>query len=401
MIHAVNSAMLELQGAVLARALYPPGHPRIQQGEQRAHELLARALGSRSEINIFAVGERVVFEDVALPSSPTLAGSLFGAMREKGFDRLTFRAGVTVEEIRRFLDRVTAPGDEVADLASPHVSCGAIVADPLVAASSEFPVLAAEQPVSSISGVWRDILDSRNLDGKTLGDVVSILSRTVRQSSGALTPLASVKAYDEYTFVHVINVAILSISLGEALGFPSKLTHGLGVSGLLHDIGKMVLPVEILNKQARFTEEEFRIMQRHPVEGARILLKTHGVPDQAAIVAYEHHIHHDRSGYPRVPRNWKLNLASRICQVADVFDALRTDRPYRPALPLDKIAKIMKGDAGSHFDPELLDVFFEHVIPTSLISQSRRETAASGDVAAGNTDDTPVAAGSANETTTA
>src|SRR6185503_6543701 len=167
----------------------------------------------------------------------------------------------------------------------------------------------------------------------------------------------------EYTFVHIINVGILSMSLGEALGFDARMTHDLGVAALLHDVGKMAVPLEVLNKAGRFTEEEYRAMQVHPVEGARILMRTRDVPELAVLVAYEHHVRYDGAGYPKVPAGWKLNLASRICQIADVYDALRTDRPYRAGMPPEKILKIMKGDAGTYFDPDLLNVFLEKVVP--------------------------------------
>ena len=92
-----------------------------------------------------------------------------------------------------------------------------------------------------------------------------------------------------------------------------------------------------------------------------MLLATPQVPELSVVVAYEHHIRADGSGYPKVPKGWKLNLASRIVQVADVFDALRTNRPYRKALPLPKIIDIMKKDVGTFFDADLLDLFFEYV----------------------------------------
>src|SRR3990172_8172231 len=135
--------------------------------------------------------------------------------------------------------------------------------------------------------------DSRHCDAAILGDVVSTLCHVLTSSSGAVLPLAFVKSYDEYTFVHIVNVAILSISLGEALGFPQQTSHELGIAALLHDVGKMAVPVEVLNKNGRVPHEEYKAMQVHPVEGARMLLRTRGVPDLAAVVAYEHHVRFD------------------------------------------------------------------------------------------------------------
>ena len=107
-------------------------------------------------------------------------------------------------------------------------------------------------------------------------------------------------------------------------------------------------------------------MQLHTIEGARILLNTPGVPELAPIVAYEHHVRVNGSGYPRVPKGWKLNLASRIVQMADVFDALRTTRPYRVGLPIPKVVEVMRNDVGVFFDADLLKIFFERVIARGI-----------------------------------
>ena len=195
-----------------------------------------------------------------------------------------------------------------------------------------------------------------------LGDIVSCVSKVISDSSSAIFPLAPLKRHDEYTFVHTINVAILSTSVGEALGFDPHTSHELTVAALLHDVGKQVIPREILDKQGRFTEEEFRVMRMHTVEGARILLNTPGAPELAPIVAYEHHVRGDGGGYPKMPRGWKLNLASRVVQMADVFDALRTTRPYRVGLPVPKVVEVMRRDIGDSIDADLLRIFFEYVV---------------------------------------
>ena len=97
-----------------------------------------------------------------------------------------------------------------------------------------------------------------------------------------------------------------------------------------------------------------------------MLVNTPGVPEVAVIVAYEHHIRADGGGYPRVPRGWRLNLASRVVQLADVFDALRTNRPYRAGMPLPKIIELIKSEVGTFFDADLVKVFFEDVVSRGL-----------------------------------
>jgi len=379
-IETINAAMLELQSAVLSRALYPAGHPRIRSSEEKAHALFVEILSSLPEITVFAVDDRVVFGEEVLPSSSSLVHSLFGMLRQRGVDQITIRAGLETAEVQQLLDALAAPFGEATSLVeSSHLALGAILRgggnEPSVETSvsaEEADALMAVQAAGALAGIWNGIYASRQFSASILGDVVSTLSRGVSDSSCAILPLAVVKGYDEYTFVHIINVGILSISLAEALGFSGQTTHDLGIAALLHDVGKMAVPPEILNKSGRFTDEEFKAMQVHPAEGARMLLRTRGVPDLAPVVAYEHHVRYDGGGYPRVPSGWKLSLASRICQIADVYDALRTDRPYRDGMSVEKITRIMKGDSGTYFDPELLRIFLERVLPrTEGVSEAR------------------------------
>ncbi len=377
MIDSVNSAMLELQSAALARALYPRKHPRIQTSEDRALALLREVLATRPEFTVFAVDERVVFGEDVLSSSVSLATGLFRLLRQKGADHITIRAGLELLELRNFLDCVASSDAEAPRSlqASAHMSFGVIVQgatiQPVAAPKgvSQEPANAPTDATGSLADVWQGIHGSRNFESDLLGDIVSTLSHVVTGTSYTILPLAFVKGHDEYTFVHIINVGILSMSLSEALGFDSRTTHEIGVAALLHDVGKMAVPLSVLNKNGRFTEEEYKAMQVHPAEGARTLLRTRGVSELAAVVAYEHHIRVDGGGYPKPPVGWTLNLASRICQIADVYDALRTDRPYRPGMPVEKILKIMKGDAGTYFDPDLLEVFLEKVVPRVSAAQ--------------------------------
>jgi HD superfamily phosphohydrolase YqeK len=355
-----------MQGALTGRSLYPPGHPRVLHGEQRALELLEECLDRKPEITIFAVEERVIFDEEVLPASPTLAQTLFAPLHKSGVDRITFLRGLKREELGRLLDDLseTTKGRQRIEPV-PHIRFGFIrdVESTGGGGAVAQPRLALPYELSSVlSDVWTDVHEERTVEVDLIEDIVTSVTKAVRDSQTTMLPLAALKKHDEYTFVHTINVAILSTALGETLGFSGKTAHELNMAALLHDVGKKMIPIELLNKQGRFTEEEFNLVQAHPVVGARMLLATPGVSELAAIVAYEHHVRMDGKGYPKLPRGWKLNLASRIVQVADVFDALRTERPYRKALPLPKIIEIMKKDVGVFFDADLLDLFLDRVV---------------------------------------
>jgi putative nucleotidyltransferase with HDIG domain len=371
MTEAINTAMLEMQCALLARSLYPDQHPRIRSSEQRASELLRTVLARRPEITLFALDDRVVLDDQALPASASLVQHLFRRLRQNGADSITFHRGLDESEIRAFLGVLAEGDDGRRVLKSAHLSVGYIRQQ---AHEAEWPARLPDpdavplpgELAGVLRGVWDGIEESRSFDEDGMDGLLGGISKALADSSGAVLPLASLKEHDEYTYVHTINVAILSTALAEAVGFSGRDVHNLGLAALLHDVGKRIVPHELLNKAGRFTDEEFRLVQQHPAAGARMLLATPRLPDVAPIVAYEHHVRSDGGGYPELPRQWRLSLASRIVQVADIFDALHTNRPYRPALPVPEIIDLMRKDVGVFFDADLLEAFFDHVISRGL-----------------------------------
>ena len=367
MIASLNTAMLELQSALTARALYPASHPRIRSAETRAYRLLDETITVHGDVTLLGIDNRVIFENRALPSSAHLAEVFFRQLHEKGVDRVTFSRGLAARELSSLLDDLASTDPPRQLNFSDHIALGFVQDEDRTAPIVPVLPKAGQTPLprevsEGVHDVWKDVKEHHRVETDMLGDVITTLSKMLTDSASALLPLASVKRHDEYTFVHTINVAVLSTALAEAVGFKDRMVHELNMAALLHDLGKQLIPQELLNKAGKFTDEEFERVRRHPIDGARLLLSTSGASELAAIVAYEHHVRADGTGYPKVPRGWKLTLASRVVQVADVFDALRTHRPYRPALPLPKIFELMEGDVGTMFDADLLEVFFRDVV---------------------------------------
>ncbi len=165
--------------------------------------------------------------------------------------------------------------------------------------------------------------------------------------------------YDNYTFTHMVNVSILTMGQARALGIEGRLLREFGLSALMHDIGKVRTPKEILQKPERLTEQEFVIMRRHPVEGAEILRRTPEMPILAPVVAFEHHLRLDGTGYPAGAKRSSLNLGTMICSIADVYDAMRSQRAYQQAFPTDRVLAVLKKDDGAHFEAHLVRRFVQ------------------------------------------
>jgi HD-GYP domain-containing protein (c-di-GMP phosphodiesterase class II) len=365
----VEAFLKDVQNAVSARHLYPPEHPRVREGMDRIESQLRALTRERGELSVFSVDDKVIHDGNALPGGEPLTQGLFHLLRGCGYDRITIRRGVSREELEAFVAGMgelvkrpdpAAPGRGLRPSINIRLSSLQLSPEGEEKPPDDGEFLRAE--VGTLGNVWSGVLDSRRLDFEAVQGIVIALSKAVEENLGAMIPMAALKSYDEYTATHIINVALLAMGLAEAIDLPDATVHDVGIAALLHDVGKLRVPAEILNNTGKLTDEQFGAIRRHPEDGARILLATPGVPELAVVVAYEHHIRFDGGGYPAVPAGWKCSLGSAITQVADIYDALRTDRPYRAGLPRERIIEMMTGDAGTHFDPALLDVFFERVI---------------------------------------
>ena len=204
--------------------------------------------------------------------------------------------------------------------------------------------------------------------------VVRSLSVAMHGDRRMVLPLLQLKEFDQYTTTHSLNVAVLAMGVAEWLGCSPREVRAYGMAGLLHDIGKVRIPVEILVKPGKLTVEERELMNRHPEDGARTILQTEADLDVAAIVAYEHHIMLNGGGYPRLHYRRDCTLASRLVHVCDVYDALRTRRPYRDAWPAEKVEAYLVERSGEEFDPDLVRAF------VTMLRQGEVETAVLSDV---------------------
>ncbi len=173
--------------------------------------------------------------------------------------------------------------------------------------------------------------------------------------------LTTLRDYDEYTFTHSVNVCIFSVALGKKLGFHKHQLYELGLGALLHDVGKARMPWELINKSGPLTAEEFAVMQEHPTEGLLSLFAMRGLaelPLRAMLVAYEHHMKIDQTGYPRSVRPRTPSLFGRIVAVADGFDAATSKRSYQAQpWPADHVLREMRDNAARGFDPLIVKAF--------------------------------------------
>lgn len=377
--NGIDSLLRDLQAAVSVAGLYPTEHPRAAELRHRVVDAVAALTQTAPEVAIFAADDRLIVDGRVWPNGQHLAKGIFATLAQAGCPRLVLQRGLTADELATFAASVarwrhgTAGGEGL--LASDHIRLSAAVAGVVDGGS----VGASSSESEPLMSAWSAILREQRFDVDALQFVVMSIASALEEHAHALVPLAALRSHDEYTVTHITNVAMLAMTLGRALGVSPATLRDLGIAALLHDVGKLRVPHEILNFVGRLDEAQAAIVRRHPVEGARILLATPGVPELAVAVAYEHHLQYDGGGYPVVPPHWTLNAASHMTMIADVYDALRTDRPYRAGLSAERIEMLMTTEAGTVFDPVMLRVFFERVVPRV----PRRDAGATSGIDAG------------------
>lgn len=204
-----------------------------------------------------------------------------------------------------------------------------------------------------------DVRRGKPFDYRDAMPLVDGFIDSVFRNESAAAALCKLKMYDEYTYTHSINVAVLSIILGKRLGLERAQLRMLGMAGTFHDVGKAVIPDEILNKPGKLSDHEMTIMRTHPQEGYDILKTQKAVPKEVLRVALEHHERYDGSGYPRRVKGDAIHTMSRIISVVDVYDALTSKRVYKDPLPPGKVLGMMYQWRISDFQPNIVEHFIK------------------------------------------
>ena len=295
-----------LAAAVRASELYAAQHPLLQRSVQALAAAIAAHLSGASTVIIGFIGDDVVVNDTRLgKGSASLTGFVRG-LRDREIEKITFHRGVAQEELQTFLGElaVKRAGTPLADRMSANgirrIVVGKLAIEDV--GDDQVGIDAARKvygnAVTSAESLWQQAKAGDKPDPETARKIIDSLANIVNQDRTSLMALTALKKYDNYTFTHMVNVAALSMAQARALNLEGPLLREFGFAALMHDIGKVNTPLEVLNKPGKLDAEELRVMKQHVVDGAHILRRTPEMPALAPIVAFEHHLKQDLSGYP-------------------------------------------------------------------------------------------------------
>jgi putative nucleotidyltransferase with HDIG domain len=357
--------------AVSTMALYNDGHPARERAVDRSYRCLRDLQQFDPNPRFSFLGEETIYGETALRE---LGDWDWGTrLAQAGVQRMELANDVTREEYEEFLEemmaRITLSVIDSAELRPTRASGIKVGTLGIRGETQESPEnLQAETPIATISyslgdeaasilSMHKEVQERGKLPLAEAEAVVRSLSMAMHGDSQMILPLLQLREFDEYTTTHSLNVSVLTMALAESLGLATDDVRTFGIAGLLHDLGKVNVPQDILNKPGKLTDQEREVMQQHPTAGAKLIIESGRRLDLAAAVAHEHHIMINGHGYPKRHYDRDCHKASKLVHVCDVFDALRTRRPYRDAWESERALTYIEERAGTEFEPEAATAF--------------------------------------------
>jgi putative nucleotidyltransferase with HDIG domain len=364
-----------LSAALRGARFYPANHSVLERLVGALQQTLDAFFAESADVSLtFSEGEILLGERV-LAQESVLFDQLVRDLAQVGAESITFRRGLKEPELTRVIGVLATDPDTVrdggglaslaekADLPNVGFACVTVYAPlgPIDPAVGLEPRSAARVSYDAGIDALRELARSLGNDGPVsvtgVRNVVQTLLDHVMGNRPAILELAGLKDHDEYTFYHSVNVAILALGMGSAITSDHRFLASLGAGALLHDVGKLQIELDVLNKSGALSAGEWELMREHPVWGAEIAARMPGLDRSAIVIIYEHHQRLDASGYPTSSRGHGQALASRIVSVADAYDAMTSVRSYSGARLPDEAMGVLTHAAGTSFDPVVVRLF--------------------------------------------
>ncbi len=349
-----------LAHAFSAVGLYAEGHPARVRSMEVTFKALEALFKKTASPAFSFIHDQVIYGDKPLREMRNWA--LADRLSGRQIERIEFARGVKPEELVRFLERLAAGGGvEERFWSTDSTEYRFIRFGPIQMGKEEedekHSAFNLNRQMVKVDELHDDAARKGQISGSLARTVVDTIALAMRSQSRMLVPLVPLKKADEYTTVHSMNTSVLSMALGEFILLAGPEVRMVGEAALLHDVGKVAVPTEILNKPDKLDEKEWEYIKQHPVDGARILMQSGEGMSLAAVAAYEHHLRTDGTGYPELSFPRKPHRISQLIHLCDAYDAMRTTRPFQEAMPHGEILKILVKGAGAEFNIDLVKGF--------------------------------------------
>lgn len=345
-------------------ALYNLKHQQVMRLCRQAHTELQPLFETHADITLKVVERQAIFANRPLPDSLTMQ-RLISALEQYNISHLRIFPGVSLEELLELINILSKrPEHQVALAGSEHIHFSQIEIqyrspESMQQCSELLLTDIANKEAGEHMGLYRTAKQHQPIDIGNISDLVNRFVNGFMEYSDIFLALAPLRSMDEYTYTHSTNICLLNLAQARQLGIEGQLLNEIGIAAMLHDVGKMFVPPDVLSKKGQLTDEEWQIMQQHPRLGAEYLLSSPGVPRLAVVTAYEHHMQYNGEGYPKTSQPWTINICSHMTAISDTYDAMRTRRSYEESLELEKISEVMIKLAGTKLHPQLTYNFLQ------------------------------------------
>lgn len=363
----LGRVLQQLAGALRSAALYPDGHPAVHTPLRHVASGLAMLLRERDRIVLGVVDDVLVFDEMPFYDATTRFRAVYGGLTAHGLEAVVFHPGISLSELEH-VTRLLSPrgvpeGSSFLEAAKalplPHLSFRERVedaADPRARAQATY-----HESLAVVVDLMSELRLGRVPSSQRASAVIDGMRDLILTDESALLGLTLLKNYDDYTFNHSVNVAIFCLAFARHCGVEGDALRRVGLAGLLHDLGKVRTAEGIIKKPGALTDEEMRVMQRHPELGAEIVGQMKGIDGETAEIVLHHHVRFDGTGYPNLPHGKQAHPHGSIVAIADCYDALTTTRPYQKSRHPSEAVRLMRRLSGKAYAPEVVSSFVDMV----------------------------------------
>ncbi|KDA54814.1 hypothetical protein EG19_09195 [Thermoanaerobaculum aquaticum] len=365
----VLSVLGELASGLTAVALYGSSHPRAQESLRSLKALLDELLASQPTLDLVVLGEELFVEERPFTRASRHAAAVLRRLTRRGVEHVSFRSGVGEAELKTFLEELAA-GDETPVHSQPHIVVGKVeLAEEALggpdrehgrAGRGHLP--AVRDRITLLAQVFVDFAATGSLAVGDLTRITESIWELLEDNPQPMDHMAPWEGEERWPAVHAHNTAALAMGMARLAGLSRGPVADIGVAALLHDVGKLFTPEEVRVRELSLSGPELELVLDHPMEGATALLKVPHLTPLAAIVAFEHHLHYNGTGYPRLSRPRRPHPAARLVSVAEAFSVLVTARGYRGLTTRESSVAFLAERAGTIYDPGMVKALQELVL---------------------------------------
>jgi len=346
------------------RRLYPPSHPLVRSAVEKCFSDIILFFTERQELALAISDGTLVFEGVPIFNLTSSLDLFMARLSAIGIPAIVFEKGLAPEDIEKFilfLHETKEEGLSPSDVQERIEKTGVThirVKPPTEEEEDDYSLARTtyDNAVNAVVLLMQEIRMGRIPSGAESERVVKDIAGMLQRNRDAIMALTLIKNFDEYTYNHSVNVAVISLAMADALSLSPQEKTEVGVAGLLHDIGKTQLALDLIRKPGNLTFQEFEEIKKHPEEGFVLLGKMSHIRPTSAYMVREHHLRYDRKGYPALGTDYPMNPQSQIIAVSDCYDAMTTMRAYQKAKQPLEALEIMGKLSGKSLDANILTV---------------------------------------------